>query len=97
MKQKTIVRLIAAALLCAPVAAQAEPRVFPYNGVANFCPSGEQPVTINGVICCGVPNQSTSYQAMMRHGGGKVRKMTGSKSMNTSAVCPEGQKGCFTN
>ena len=55
---------IAAGLLAFTAAtAQAEPRIYAYHA-ENFCPAGLQPITIDGVICCGTPNQSTSYQSM---------------------------------
>ena len=41
--------------------------LYPYPASANYCPAGLQPVTIAGVICCGVPNQHVTYDAMMRH------------------------------
>ncbi|SIN81254.1 hypothetical protein [Vannielia litorea] len=39
------------------------PRIYAYPG-ENFCPAGLRPVTIDGVICCGTPNQTVSYAAM---------------------------------
>ncbi|WP_254695445.1 hypothetical protein [Oceanicola sp. D3] len=39
------------------------PRIYAYPG-ENFCPTGLQPVTISGVICCGTPNQKVSYASM---------------------------------
>lgn len=39
------------------------PRVYAYPGV-NLCPAGLRPVTIDGVISCGRPNQGGSYGAM---------------------------------
>ncbi|CUH85960.1 hypothetical protein [Thalassovita mediterranea] len=96
--------LMAAALFATmtavPQTAAAAPSVYPYEGVANHCPAGQQPVSMDGVICCGVPNQSISYQAMMRHGGSK-RSYSASKPMSqpvsSGVICPEGQKGCYTN
>lgn len=89
-----IAKLTAIITLALPLAAQAEPRIYPYDGIANYCPAGQQPVSMNGVICCGVPNQSMSYQSVMRHGAGS-KPMTTAKS--SGVVCPEGQKGCYTN
>ncbi len=51
--------------MAAPAAADA--KLFPYAAKANYCPSGLQPIVLNGVICCGVPNQSASYSDYMRH------------------------------
>ncbi|MCG7494418.1 hypothetical protein [Thalassobius sp. Cn5-15] len=90
-----------AAMLALPMGAQAEPRVFAYEGVANHCPAGQQPVSMDGVICCGVPNQSVSYQAMMRHGAtrsySRAKPMVKSASYASDTICPEGQKGCYSN
>lgn len=36
-------------------------------GGPNNCPAGLQPVVLNGVICCGTPTGSMSYQQMMAH------------------------------
>lgn len=47
-----------AVLSAAPAAA--EVKIYPYKG-DNYCPAGLQPVQIDGVICCGTPNQSVSY------------------------------------
>ncbi|CUH67669.1 hypothetical protein TG4357_03140 [Thalassovita gelatinovora] len=77
-----------AALL--PAAAQAEPRIYAYDSPANYCPQGLQPIQINGVICCGTPNQPVSYQSMMRENS--TRRSTYRASR---AICPEGQKGCY--
>ena len=41
--------------------------LYAYPASVNYCPAGLQPVTIAGVICCGVPNQHVSYSAMMQH------------------------------
>ncbi len=57
--------MIGALALTAPVAAIANPYlqpagspilVYAYPSKANYCPAGLQPVTVGGVICCGVPN-----------------------------------------
>lgn len=42
------------------------PQLLAYGG-PNHCPAGLQPVVLNGVICCGTPNGSMSYQQMMAH------------------------------
>lgn len=57
--------------------------VHPYSSGANYCPAGLQPVTLGGVICCGVPNTSEAYYN--RAGGGKRHMMMS---------CAAGQKGC---
>lgn len=78
------------------VAAQAEghadsgPRIYAYKSAENYCPEGLQPVTISGVICCGTPNQTVSYQQMLAHGAVKRR-------VSRSFDCPVGTKGCDYN
>lgn len=64
--------------------------LYPYEASANYCPSGLQPVVIGGVICCGKPNQSSSYQSVMAH---PVQKKTYHKRA-TQDDCPIGKKGC---
>ncbi len=100
-------KLISVACLLAMggVPAQADgPKIYSYAGVDNYCPAGAQPITINGVICCGTPNQSISYQ--QAKGGWVVRTSTQSgaqqakqpasaaASKDQAMVCPEGEKGC---
>jgi len=68
MTLRTIVKtaLSAAALIVAPTLLSAG-NVYPYPTAVNYCPAGLQPVTANGVICCGVPNRKVSYADVMRH------------------------------
>ena len=61
-------------------------RVYPVPTSVNYCPPGLQPITLNGVICCGQPNTNVTWYDMKRH---PVRK-TYTRSYN----CPEGEKGC---
>jgi hypothetical protein len=59
---------LAALMLALPTGALAGgPPLYPYATSANYCPPGLQPVTINGAICCGVPNQHLTYQQVMQH------------------------------
>ena len=79
---------LVAAVLAAP--AMADVKLYPYASKENYCPAGLQPITIAGVICCGVPNQSMTYQQVMRHPAPKrVHRVRAAK------VCPEGAKGCY--
>lgn len=67
------------------------PKIYPYKTAHNYCPTGLQPVTISGVICCGVPNTGMSYQHAMMHPTKKVRRHV----RQVRAVdCPIGEKGC---
>lgn len=72
------------------------PKIYAVRNTANYCPSGLQPITIDGVICCGTPNQSVGYQAMKAHP--VVRKVRRSRVANATSriVCPVGEKGCYT-
>jgi len=87
MRTISALTLALAALAAAPASAQ-EAKIYPYATSVNYCPSGLQPITLNGVICCGQPNQSMSYQQVMRHHT-RARKYTARTSS-----CPEGTKGC---
>lgn len=85
-------------VLAAAPALAGEAKVFPYASSANYCAAGLQPVTINGVICCGTPNQSVSYQSMKAHP--VVRKARAPRRVATAPtsriVCPVGEKGCYS-
>lgn len=76
-------------------AAAGEAKVYPYATSENYCPAGHQPVTINGVICCGTPNQHISYQSAMAHpvAKKKVHKVT-HRTYRARSNCPIGTKGC---
>ena len=83
-----------AAVVAAPAAAQG-PKIYAYGASANYCPSGLQPITMNGVICCGQPNQSQSYQQVMRHPVKKVRHVKRARQTRAVDTCAEGVKGCY--
>jgi hypothetical protein len=76
-----------------PTQSAADAKIYAYPASANYCPAGLQPITIAGVICCGTPNQSVSYQAMMTH---PVRRVHTHVKLRPSARahCPVGTKGC---
>lgn len=75
-----------------PAQAWADAKIYAYPAAANYCPDGLQPVTIAGVICCGTPNQSVSYHAMMAHPAQHRAKHRPARSAR--AHCPVGEKGC---
>jgi hypothetical protein len=90
---------ISAAFACALVpsgtfadghSTQTGPRIYPFHSAENHCPTGLQPITINGVICCGTPNQKMTYQQALAHPAPKrhVRRVA------RRADCPIGTKGC---
>ena len=83
-----------AAVVAAPAAAQG-PKIYAYGASANYCPSGLQPITMNGVICCGQPNQNQSYQQVMRHPVPKKRHVTHLRHSRVVDTCAEGVKGCY--
>ena len=81
-----------------PSALQAEVKIYPYASSENYCPTGFQPVTINGVICCGQPNTSHSYQSVMAHPVAKKKKHYHKAAHKTyrpkQSHCEIGTKGC---
>jgi hypothetical protein len=89
----TLSAALLAAVIAAPAAAEG-PRIYAYDAGANYCPSGLQPITMNGVICCGKPNQSQSYQHVMRHPVQKSHAESGRHS-HAADTCAEGVKGCY--
>lgn len=73
-----------AALVAFPASADSV-KLYPYATAEHYCPSGLQPVVLNGVISCGRPNTAMSYQQVKRHPVQRARR---------AAYCPEGRKGC---
>jgi hypothetical protein len=65
------------------------PRIYAYEGTANYCPAGLQPVSVNGAIGCGVPNQAQSYQQANRQPFTRIRS-----ARVRYGTCLPGQKGC---
>lgn len=76
-----------------PAQAMAETKVYPHHG-ANYCPTGLQPVTISGVICCGKPNQHISYTQALAHPVKKRHLRKHKPVYSARAHCPAGTKGC---
>ena len=69
---------------------QGGPKIYAYHSQHNFCPAGLQPVTMDGTICCGRPNQGISYQQALAHAAAKKRHVRRVKQSS----CPVGTKGC---
>lgn len=67
------------------------PKIYAYKSSHNFCPAGLQPVTMDGVICCGRPNQGISYQQALAHHVAKKRHV---HRVRKQSSCPVGTKGC---
>ena len=65
-------------------------KIYPYHA-ENFCPAGLQPITISGVICCGTPNQSMSYQQVKMTA---TPRRTIRRARARRVNCEEGAKGC---
>lgn len=69
MTLKFTATLLGAALFAAPALAWTDVPVHPAGApmlvhpypTTNYCPAGLQPITMGGVICCGVPNTSEVY------------------------------------
>lgn len=82
-------------MVAAPQTAQAEVKIYPYKTSQNYCPAGLQPVSINGVICCGKPTTQMSYQSAMAHP--VARKKTHKarhQPRRARSHCAIGTKGC---
>ena len=86
----TLAAGLAAALIAAP--ALAGPKLYAVENTENYCPAGLQPVTMNGVICCGTPNQPQTYQQVKHHPATKHRTHRVTRAART---CAEGEKGCY--
>lgn len=78
-----------------PAAAQGA-KIYPVHTSHNYCPAGMQPVTMDGTICCGKPNQGHTYQQAMAHPVKKIKKVHKKHRVrHVQAVdCPIGEKGC---
>ena len=91
-KAKSLIGAAVAAFWALPAAA--EMPIYAYGTKANQCPAGLRPVVVGGVICCGTPNQSMTYQQANAH---PVRKTVRKKVRRVaSTYCPEGMTGCVS-
>lgn len=90
---KSVIAGVAVALM--GTSAMAEMKIYAYSSAENYCPNGLQPITMNGVICCGTPNTTQSYQQMMAHPMPKKAHKVSYHSARAVETCPEGQKGCY--
>jgi hypothetical protein len=93
MRIFTIAAAAMAAMIAAPAFADG-PKIYAYPSKHNFCPAGLQPITISGVICCGTPNQSMTYQQVMAHPVPKKKHRHMHKTRHVE-TCREGEKGCY--
>ncbi|GAB4306616.1 MAG: hypothetical protein Kow0058_18940 [Roseovarius sp.] len=76
----------AAALAALPAMAEGV-RYYSVPTSVNYCPAGLQPISIDGVICCGQPTTSVTWFEMKRHPVQRPRFVR-------ADPCPEGVKGC---
>jgi len=65
------------------------PGIHPYEGTANYCPAGLQPVSVDGVIGCGTPDRAQSYQQARQHPVTRARS-----ARARYGECTPGVKGC---
>ncbi|MEX0369219.1 MAG: hypothetical protein AB3N09_01210 [Tateyamaria sp.] len=70
--------------------AQGGPKIYAVHSKHNYCPAGLQPVTMDGTICCGRPNQGITYQQALAHAAAQKRHVRRVQQ----ASCPVGTKGC---
>lgn len=95
MRAVSTKHIAAVALAClASPAVAGPPGIFAYESRANFCPAGLRPVTLDGVICCGTPNQAQSYQQAMRHPVTHRVHAAPRSARPRYDDCPPGAKGC---
>jgi hypothetical protein len=91
MKCKLLIGAALAAFWAVPAAADEMP-VYEYGGTPNYCPAGLKPIVLGGVICCGVPNQSMTYQQATATPVYRAKRHHVRRVAKT--YCPEGLKGC---
>ena len=94
MRIKTVLTAGFGLMMMGAAPAFAEAKIYPYHA-ENFCPAGYQPITISGVICCGQPNQSISYQqAKMTPAPRKAKRHVHRVRSQRQVSCQVGTKGC---
>ena len=90
MRFTKIIAAAAAVTVLGVVSATAQQKIYAYHSSHNFCPTGLQPVTMNGEICCGRPNQKITYQQVLAHPAARKSHVRRAGSVD----CPVGTKGC---
>lgn len=86
----TLATGLALAIFTATASLAQDAKTYAVPSNANYCPAGLQPVTVDGSICCGVPNQHMTYQQAMQHPVRVKKTRTYSARVN----CQIGAKGC---
>jgi hypothetical protein len=86
----------ALALFSTAPALAGEANVYRYQAKSseNYCPSGLQPVTVDGSFGCGVPNHAQTYQQAMRHPAQRGTQHHNVQRYSALPNCLEGSKGC---
>ncbi len=69
-------------------------KVYPVPSKSNFCPQGLQPVTISGVISCGSPTTTVTYNQMLAHPKPARAKRHVTYHHSARPTCTPGLKGC---
>ena len=94
MRIKTVLTAGFGLMMMGAIPAMAmDAKIYPYHG-KNFCPAGLQPVTISGVICCGVPNQEISYKHALATPAPRKKVVRHTHYKPKQSSCPVGTKGC---
>jgi hypothetical protein len=99
MKIKALALAAALGLIAAlPQTAQAgsDIKIYPIASSHNYCPAGLRPVSIDGTVSCGTPNQHITYQQVMVHPVTTRRhyRATHQPRRSARAECAIGTKGC---
>ena len=99
MKKVFAIALTGAAMTAAPALAwnDSQPAsdsiaIWAYPSQENYCPAGLQPITINGVICCGTPTH-TGYRehSVQRRHKPRQSVVQYSKGYSETVVYEKGQ------
>ncbi|MEP1587315.1 MAG: hypothetical protein ABJR46_00520 [Tateyamaria sp.] len=94
MRFTQVIVAAATVTLISAVPSLAQQKVYPFKSSHNYCPTGLQPVTINGEVCCGVPTETMSYQHVMSHPVAVKKRHVRKVRHVRRADCPIGTKGC---
>jgi hypothetical protein len=80
-------KFLSISLVLSAGAAMAEQTLYPVESVDNFCPAGLRPVTHNGEVYCGIPNQEMTYNAVMSQ---RIKRTSSQAKM----ACGDGAESC---
>ncbi|WP_428926006.1 hypothetical protein [Marinibacterium sp. SX1] len=61
--------------------------IYATGSSVNYCPSGLQPVSVDGTTSCGTPNQQVTYA--------QAKQTPYRRSYGNSYSCAVGAKGCY--